>query len=707
MFKVRRTLSFAMILAMFAAVQPSAVFAAEEGTEEASFNTVVYENFEGLNALPESLSASTEHTAVDTKTGSGKFGFGNAATSTLKASGEKQHMEANTGLSLADLAVGTYVETEFDLSTNLVKKDAEGKDLSGQVDIYLGGSSEGDSILRIFMKQADTSNTWKIGYKTLVTDKTSNITLASTEYDSFHSFKIVMKVVQNEGAKAWFIQEISCDGQSGSYRDAAYAKNSVDYDALRIYTPLNGDGSRFSVDNLAVRTYTLAEGTTASPVPNRRVYRESVNNIINSYGKYAGTNEAFAAAIADAETAFNSDASTEADFAAKLAALEACTRALPQKVLFYDFVNSGTDKVNSKPDRVCTIDSDTFKAYDAYGAVLNGADKNFRFYIEPVTFADLPNSSYIVNEFDIAYSNGASDSVRLKLRNTEQNTDMLELRFSDTQIYCNNDSTHRYKGSEFQNKMHRIKLVWHVKDSAGAFVHQLTEMYVDGMEILEGNPITVPNAGTAGDYGYVLFQGNKTDAVPYPSIWLDNFSVATYSSEDGTSPIGEKYPLLTALNTASESIRAFKANNPDTTAGLEPSALLANGIEVLQDAAATQAEIDAASGETEQVVNKLADDGNSYYISGVNVDGTVLKSVTLFDKNTQGAGAVAIAAVYAGGVLRDVELIDVIPEADALWTDRSFNLKGMSLSSAGDETIKVFVFDGASTIKPMANAYTK
>ena len=105
------------------------------------------------------------------------------------------------------------------------------------------------------------------------------------------------------------------------------------------------------------------------------------------------------------------------------------------------------------------------------------------------------------------------------------------------------------------------------------------------------------------------------------------------------------------------------------------------------------------------MANKLADDGNSYYISGVTVDGTTLKGVTLFDKNIAGTSAVALAAVYADGVLKGVELIDVAPETDALWTDRSFNLKGVSLPPKGEEMIRVFVFDGIGTVKPLAKDY--
>ena len=287
--------------------------------------------------------------------------------------------------------------------------------------------------------------------------------------------------------------------------------------------------------------------------------------------------------------------------AAVLPAVSATEANSPEKVQYYDFDNT-------KPSSSTITNNEKFKAYDVYGTTMYHANDQVSKTVnvnfgKDVNLTDLPGNSYIVTEFDMAYQSNNGTAVRILLRNSAYKN-LFDIRCESSRIFLNG-SKNKFNLTDSTENMHRIRLVWHVKDKDGNLVNKASALYVDGTNYLDADGIGAAN-GT-NDYHQIQITTRPPDgAAEYSApVWLDNFSVATYTSADGMLPIGEKRELLAALNRLSE----IKAKCGDNQEYAEIKASISDSmrqpLEVFKNAVASQAEVDAAAGNADAVIKEI------------------------------------------------------------------------------------------------------
>ena len=556
---------------------------------------------------------------------------------------------ANSGINFADaLANNLYVETEFDMYYSSLPNDnstvmfASGIKSTSDPAVTLVNKKNGE------FKIDQIQKTYKSNYAAAQSNQNLPDTWKRFKF-VMHAGSGVN--ASGETVDGWILDGVYMDGQdtigAAKYKRGAVLSTNNYTDFLLNYK-ITKDQGFVAVDNVSVTAYTKAQldaNGGVSPVPNRMKYlnevlsykatvdsynttamRTAYDNAINGFykeGLMQSDLDALKKAIDDVAANYKKleqykemldgiEGADEALSAAKTAidngdeaamneafnALNALLSKLPQTVANYTFDTSADTRAASIYTDRYTFDDTTFAGNMAYGGTFTYKGDKSGFKFTPVKFAELPANTYVRTSFDIKYNANDYNELALYMRDGSGNTIN---RFAFTKagtIYSKSSEKNKFSLNNMTpDEMHRVTFTFKATDADGSVNPTMVDMSVDGV-CTTGfehplNPKTFGETYTTPmeAYGQIYFapanQLNGSDSV-YSEYWLDNLSVVTYQSVDGTTSIADKTELIKGLT-----IISSLYNNAQTSE--ETKALIDakkdSFVQVLNDAVAKTEEV--------------------------------------------------------------------------------------------------------------------
>lgn len=265
-------------------------------------------------------------------------------------------------------------------------------------------------------------------------------------------------------------------------------------------------------------------------------------------------------------------------------------------------------------------------------------------------------------------------------------------------------------------EMHRYKITLHATSNGDARAWEVIGFEVDGVQkVSEGT--SYPSESITKDISSLRLRWGGSGKDDY--VYIDNFSVISYLSEDGTSPVPDRYAVL----------KAAKAAKAAADAGYENAEISDNfyasiqekidaAVSVFRDIEATSSDLTAAVDSLDSVNTmidasaKMKESGNTYYVDyenalydgDVTADASVNVNIPVYTAVSESDIPLkALAFVYSDNAdLATPALVDVVPVTSEIPADSAGELVvPLDLSSYEDPSAlsaKIVVVDDYSEI---------
>ena len=315
------------------------------------------------------------------------------------------------------------------------------------------------------------------------------------------------------------------------------------------------------MDNFEVIRYSAADGVC--PVTTRYEMRTSIDTYEAQYNGYItdGVAEselaAVKTAIDEAKSLYNSESLTQTECTAALSKIaELIAPFGTYKTVLYENFNSLT----AVPENITT--STGYSAIAATGnyffkdaVKFSSTSGETNWPAHKIDFDDISLASentYVEAEFDVKPFNLANNTRDFTIvLGGENSARMWALRFfSDgtVDVYNDKDSLRvQQKVSEFSvSDWNHIKIVLKTVKTDDTVSRQVDSVFINGEEV------QIDDANKSFFYdsealAYITFKTNKNEGYSYEfGGYMDNISVRTYTSADGTSPLSDRYSIIGA-----------------------------------------------------------------------------------------------------------------------------------------------------------------
>ena len=225
------------------------------------------------------------------------------------------------------------------------------------------------------------------------------------------------------------------------------------------------------------------------------------------------------------------------------------------------------------------------------------------------------------------------------------------------------------------NEMHRYKITLHAIANGSARAWQLIGFEIDGVKKINDSTVTSSDSITK-DISSLRLRWGGSGVGDY--AYIDNFSVISYLSEDGTSPVPDRYALLkAATNAKAAADKSHEDNEISDNFYASIKDKIDDAVAVFRDVESTSADL-AAAVDSMDSVNTMIDasakmkaEGKLYYVdyenavydgdvtadTAVNVNIPIYTAVSESDISLK-----ALAFVYSDDAdLATPALVDVVP----------------------------------------------
>lgn len=552
------------LTALFTAIVMIAVFApASFATEEASsFQQILYANFEsGLDGFTASSSSGTATADVhqDTTTDASNYAYGstmyyksneNAYGTAGITFADEQKINWGTEEGLAKLGSNAYLELSADIKASTTSSSSM---------LYFNiASSSGKSVMFAIYPQ---------GKKITFGNGTSNSTDVQTVNfenalnGTWVNFRAKIQLTDAEGVASYGIKQIYLDGTELLIEPSTTGAKAKNISGIGFGSTKTNPTEAY-IDNISLVTYNSADGVC--PAPDRFAFRTSIDTYEAQYNGYItdGVAEtelaAVKIAIDEAKVLYNSASLTQAQCTAAISKIaELIAPFGTYKTILSENFNSLTavpKNITTSNGHNAIIATGDYFFKDAVKLSSNQEDSGV-WPAHKIDFDDISlatENTYVEAEFDINPFNLANDTrdFTIVLGGTES-AKMWALRFfSDETVYVYDDSTATLKqkiGEYNVSDWNHIKLVLKTVKSGDTVSRQIDSVFINGVEaqINDANKIFFDDPQET--LAYITFKTNKNLGYSYEfGAYMDNISVRTYTSEDGTSPLSDRYSVMGA-----------------------------------------------------------------------------------------------------------------------------------------------------------------
>ena len=361
-----------------------------------------------------------------------------------------------------------------------------------------------------------------------------------------------------------------------------------------------------------------------------------VDTALENYTKLAEYEEKLAliidqtdvkAAIEAAKTAIVSgdeDAVTEA-----FEALEALEARLPQSIANFTFDTASATRSSVTNTSRYIFDGETFKDIYGFGGTYywdfdydsdpsdigNGtvteaqAGKAARLKAYNYDLASLPVGTCVETSLDLKYHLHPDTELVMSMVN-ESGAHIEDITI-DSMGFASRHET-GFSVSAIDDEMHRVKLVMQVQqgEEEGSKIYKLINLSVDGNEAPSAYIHEVRYPDNVSKYqalDFTIVTNAKWNTVPtentedFTRVWVDNYSVVTYYSEDGSSLLGDKATLSRQLQQLSGIVNS-ESTGEELKA--EITAMIDDMVTVYHDPLATQAQVDVYEDKAAEIIIK-------------------------------------------------------------------------------------------------------
>ncbi|MBO5008838.1 MAG: S-layer homology domain-containing protein [Clostridia bacterium] len=329
-------------------------------------------------------------------------------------------------------------------------------------------------------------------------------------------------------------------------------------------------------------------------------------------------------------------------------------------------------------------------------------------------------NTYAEVEFDfcrIFPSGGSAAQVKLTL-NGNSFIQILGGKLGVENSVSNNSNIGSFANS---TDMQRCKITLKTVDVDGKQTWQLISFKADGVEKIKNDAVYTSKTAAELSYMNIRYGDSNSGNITY----IDNVSVTSYISEDGVSPIPDKYSLLNAAKTAKETAEA-SYDNAEISDGFYASIneKIDNAMAVLQDGESTSSEYAGAMTSMNSVSSMITasknmkESGDSYYIDyensvfdgDITSDAAVNVSIPVYTAVSENNTSLkALGFVYEDDAdLATPKLVDVVPATEEISADSAGKISvPLDLSAYEDPSVlsaKIVVVEDYDEIADAAPA---
>lgn len=230
--------------------------------------------------------------------------------------------------------------------------------------------------------------------------------------------------------------------------------------------------------------------------------------------------------------------------------------------------------------------------------------------------------------------------------------------------------------------MQRCKITLKTVDVGGKQTWQLISFKADGVEIIKNDAVYTSKTSAELSYMNIRYGDSSSGNITY----IDNVSVTSYISEDGISPIPDKYTLLNAAKTAKKTADE-SYDNAEISDGFYAriNEKIDDALAVLQDGESTSSDYAGAMTSMNSVESMITasksmkESGDNYYIDyknavydgDVTADAAVNVSVPVYTAVSESSTVLkALGFVYSDNAdLATPELVDIVPATAEVSAD--------------------------------------
>lgn len=620
---MKRLIAALVVVSMIAAFAASPAVFAEE-----TFETVASENFE-QELLPESIEVSVTEAAADDEAGAEDIFKNKVIKFPGSSSGYAKMTYSFSAIKPAEQPANTYAEIEFDM-----KSDA--REVGGNITVSFGNKM--GSVFFALVKSGTKLHHGDGSGKPLLAETSAMVS-------DWHNYRFVFSITDANGERQNKLAALYIDGESVSLNPDELVFGTADYAALNSLTfghsKKNGEFALWA-DNIAVRKYSSENGI--SPIPDKKALKADVLSLYEkleskkadlSDENYKALSERIKA-LFDVCMDFSavSSAVSAAESEAELISSDIDELSKPEPpvgseiIAGFDFNAAGSLPEGFKDTSnipLASADTDKFSADRFHKGALKLLGSREAYSYLRYDFAPIEANGknlYAETEFDLYTENLAVAGTHVVLTFGSK-VKSLKIQSSSKGGITVEDSNAAklaeaaYKDSAWTN----YRFVMQLTDETGAKVNRIAKIYVNGEDTTL--PVSAENNFTNADakYSSVVFQLNKKQADGY-ALWLDNFYVRKYSSENGESPFPVKLGLKEKISDAekllsagsskisAEKLEEFKAELEALLGIYESSSLTAESVaDALTRAENLKAEI-------EKEINSSSGDVSDYTQNG-------------------------------------------------------------------------------------------
>lgn len=717
---LKRITALLTAIVMIAVLTPVGLATEAANTYENEY----FENFNSSDTIPTSISLATPGRQYMVTDKSAAYKNVVALSSNKGTTEYPTHAVTFNSVAITDGTANSYIETEFDIKPFNIKSAD-----SRYIMILLRSSASSKTGIYTGLKINTNGNV------DLYDDNSSKLTaIGKVNMTEWNNIKIVARTTDATGALANVITAIYINGKevlmdNTENKPYAFFNSIADYSKITIKTNQNKSTFDYEfgayLDNLSVRTYTSADGK--SPVEDMYGFKTAVEAYAQEYASLVETGNSpsdlknVETAISEARVLYDNEKNTQESLDAaetKIVAAISTFENLPYTTNIYENFNGKTEvpskigSTNGHSDIIATGDyffKDAVKLSSNQGETVWPAHK---IDFDDISFAT--EKTYIEAEFDIKPFNLAQNTRDFTVvLGGADSTRMWALRFfSDGTVYVYNDrdsKTVQQIGKFDIDDWNHIKLVLKTVKTDDVVLCRVDSVFINGEEA----PIDDSNKSffySDEALSYITFKTNKNEGYSYEfGAYVDNISVRTYTSEDGTSPLSDRYAVIGA---AREFYNA-KSNievSPDKRGYTdEEIAEIGAAIDKLYSyseyavlTSSQTAEINAVKAEIYALLEKNAvreifdedfEDATNIFNASTQADaGSATENVAVVDSNLSYTLATPV------GVTDDLSKL-VQWEFDVMVENPATGSVELALQSAGENVEAIEITDSAITMK--------
>ncbi len=699
------------ITALFTAIVMIAVLApASFATEETPNCTVLLFNGGKVNR-PDgyTLNANSE---LDTTTFTDAYPYGSTIKLTSTTSAAAQDAIAfDTALDTASLGANEYLYFGMDIKSSC----------SGTSD-YMSVRLADASKVRFQFQFRPAATGYNYGSDA---STVTEVTGVSKIGDNWVNLGFVIQLTDSTGVVSGKVMSVSYDGvaQPMPSSDWIIGLSNGGIPALNRITFYSKKNGTTYADNFEVIRYSAADGVC--PVTTRYEMKTSIDTYETQYNGYITDGVAVTelaavkTAIDEAKALYNSSSLTQEECTAAISKIaELIAPFGSYKTVLSENFNSliavpGNITTSTGYSQIAETGDYFFKDAVRFSSETGQSQwPAHKIDFDDISFA--AEKTYIEAEFDIKPFNLAQNTRDFTVvLGGADSTRMWALRFfSDGTVYVYNDKdskTVQQIGKFDIDDWNHIKLVLKTVKTDDVVLCRVDSVFINGEEA----PIDDSNKSffySDEALSYITFKTNKNEGYSYEfGAYMDNISVRTYTSEDGTSPLSDRYAVIGAAREFYNAKSNIEVSPDKRGFTAEEIAEIGAAIDKLYSyseyavlTSSQTAEINAVKAEIYALLEKNAvreifdedfEDATNIFNASTQADaGSATENVAVVDSSLSYTLATPV------GVTDDLSKL-VQWEFDVMVENPATGSVELALQSAGENVEAIEITDSAITMK--------